>query len=368
MSNWQNFVFPNFSVGQLSMPSSGSSKRAHTTPYKGAPPRKKRRSNARSGCLTEQSYQCGKRVTTKTFDHKIIEASKEANIFRIYGLNSACSLTQSSGFFKLLSAQASAATTLYCPLILFDLTCLNQGVTSPISGYGLTFSNNTSTGQASFTQLPGWSAANYQWQAENIQDPSYDSRSLLGWVSGKFMFYAPSQVPVKVQIDLVQFPEEDVIPGGREPVAGAVPIVPTAANAFWQGMIKEYMWNPLEPGNKGLENKYIKYLQRDSFILDCKTTIENESTHFKKYDWYCKMNRLCNHTWDQQGQMGLADTSFETNTQQTIGTASPYVDPKSRVFLMVRAYSGYQGASAAFNAAYHPSFDLVLRKKVYTTA
>jgi len=369
---YRNDAFINFTEGSRkssAMPSSGRSRR-------GSRPRRSRRAMAAHGCYVYGSKAYGRRLSAAAFRRKIVDYNSTSNVFRLSAIDQTAGLIQHQllngrGFYTMRNAQTAPGAQLEWPVYAFDLTSVpnqyNGVYTYPRTAWKA-YSGSEASGAAINWQsvaAPPNTTSSFQPEACGIE-PSPGERSLLNWVDAKIMFFAPYKIPVRINIDIVQFKHDEVCPGGTY---GESPKTITQPNdvAFWESMMKKYMISPLESGNDRLERKYITYLHRDSFILDCKTSIENEVTHYKQYDLFKRMNRKCTYKWLDPGTMKMNMQAPGTGGVDWIqNAASPNywtVHPKARTFLLIRAFAGQVQNSNVYNADYHPSFDLVLRTK-----
>lgn len=329
-----------------------------------------------SGCLTYRSKNYGRKISRAALRRRLVDYNSTSNIYRIYGIRKdagtpAHELLNSSGTYTLKNCQSAAGTTLSWPLWLFDITSCpnnyNGAYTLPRTAWAVNSATEVSGAAVNFIHLNSPITAGSFDTEQNGITKVPGERSLLDWVDAKFMFYAPLKIPVKICIDIVQFKNDAVMPGGQYGISPFT-MSNAAEVAFWESMMKRFMVSPLETGNRNLENKYIKYLHRDSFTLDCKTTVENEVTHYKQYDLFKRMNRKCSYKWLDPGTMNMVmPTGGGTEATDWItNKASPNywtVMPQARIFLMVRAYAGYVGTSTNMDFNYHPSFDLILKTK-----
>lgn len=350
--------------------------------------RRSRRTNAQMGCYTAEYNKSGYKLSRNQFRNVLVDASKSAYVLRMSGIQKAFQrltigsdtkdLTQSllnyNGFYKMTCAATDTTTPLSLPIWAFDVTSTpnmyNQVLTYPRTAWTLSAANSTKGAAMTWSNPSGAygdTRVQFQFESDSV-NPGPGDKSLLDWFEAKFLFYAPFRIPVRVNIDLVQFKLDSVMPGGHKG-DGSYTMNDSNDVAFWETMMKKYVYSPLESGNPRLESKYIRYLERKSFILDCKTTVENESTHYKQFTYFKRMNKVCKYKWLDPGTMVLRAPTIDGgvgNEDWIQNAQSPNywtVNPNQRTFLLVRAFAGQVSGSTTFDYNFHPSFDLILRTK-----
>jgi len=240
------------------------------------------------------------------------------------------------------------------PCYMYDLTAtpnmVNAAGIFPTIRWTPTFSNPTDVGTVSWTN-------DLQLQTEN-QDTSSQSNSSvyagaseqLNWVQAKMMFYAPLTVPCRFQVDIVQITDTRLVPQ-----TGTVPDG-NFHTAFWQSMLKRFIYSPLETGDPKYR-KYLKVLHTTSFILNPKESTEATNTVFRELNIFKSFNRTCKYDWQDQDRMAMLSQDAQVNFDNNLSTT---VHPRARIFLMIRAQARN---GVAFSTNIHPSFDLMLRKR-----
>lgn len=362
------------------------------------------------GCLTYRRKRSGKRLTKSQKRVRVVNAGLCNNVFRLSGLYKGAqvigpadgnqvtcvgSLVQSSGSYRLVSGVNADPQNPFvvAPVFAFDITSVpntnTNKLTYPITALKLSFASKEKGANFRWT-YPGGSfpvSTSSFFPEQLAYKPIDGARGYLDWLSAKFMFYAPYYVPTRIHVALVRFKENSVTPGGEYGNNQDYVSDPTAI-AFWESFAKKDMVAPIEPGNSHILKKYMKVLWKDSFLLDCKTTVENEITHYKQYDLFKRLNMKCVYDWLDKGVMDLTNATGDGNqagsnwiqngtgipggvgvdgvTQTTVNHFSTTVQTQYRTFLMVHAETATSSLSSNFNAYVHPSFDMVLRKKHVT--
>jgi len=239
------------------------------------------------------------------------------------------------------------------PCYLYDITAtpnmVNGAATFPFIRWVPTFSTPQDTGTITW-------ANDIQLQTENQDTTGAVNSSVfagasdqLNWMQAKMMFYAPLTIPCRFQVDIVQITDTRLVPGSTD--SGT-----QFHAAFWQAMLKRFIYSPLETGDPKYK-KYLKILHSTSFILNPKESTEATNTVFRELNIFKRFNRNCKYDWQDQDRMNMLVQEGQVNTDQTLSTT---VHPRSRIFLMVRAQARN---GTAFSTNIHPSFDIMLRKR-----
>jgi len=282
----------------------------------------------------------------------------KGNVSRtIFGIHTVSRFGGLQGANILSQVQTAPGAVLAAPLHVYDMTaCINTrngAIITPNNYWVLNFSNETTTATASWVNY-GFAGLNMVLEespnassiVQNYPGPS----SVLRWGQARMVFYAPTALPVKINVSIVQFLDEDLVPDNR---TSATTVLNTRSTAWFQGYMKKKMFSPIETEQAG-GFKGIKTLHSETFILNPKETTENEATRYKQLDIFKWFNRDCDYLWDQTVQ--TSDASSVPGLQN--GGSQNTVHPKKRIFLMI---NGQAGLSTVNTATVHPSYDLVIR-------
>lgn len=270
----------------------------------------------------------------------------------LYGVSAYNQFAGATGTTQLQNISASSTTgTLNAPCHLWEITSapnvINGTVTNPNVMWTLQFTNPTNTGTVN------WIANNplAVYNADNIST-SFNTYPMgndtLDWVKFKSLFYCPTSIPTRVQIDIIQLKDTRLNPDTTNTSA--------FATAFWQSMIKRFAYSPMESGNTKY-SKYLTVLHSQSFIMHPKETTENVSTTYKEVQIFKRMNRRCTYDWQDQDSMTLLGQETQQNSPALLSTQ---VHPRARVYIMVRAQANN---ATAFDASKMPSYDFTLNMK-----
>lgn len=340
------------------------------------------------GCYTAKYVNRGYRLSARRFRNKLVDTSRVTSTLRISGMSETStlattgksithSLARPGGYYTLPAYEHPTTKQVVLPVFAIDVTTVpNQSLNVAQSQY------TPAVYRAKLTTIA--KGSNISWYPLDAANPFDTTQTFnyergfgntdvgpkcnLNWIQAKFLFYPAKKMPGRINLDLVTFKEDSVMPcpEGVENV-----ISDSAPKAFWESMLKKYYSSPLEQGNTVLENKFIRYLWRDSITIDCKTTVENEQNHVRHYNLFKRLNRVCRYDWGDTGTMnavgdglggGEAGQDWITNPDVYNRTQ---VKPGERVFLLIRAFSGMMtGANATVDQDWHPSFDMVLRKSI----
>lgn len=354
--------------------------------------RRRRMNNDVGGCYTKQTWSIGTKLPRPVYRKKLLDTGRISNIFRVSGqtqnfqtdgaLKIRNAIAQPYGFYPLTCGQTGTGAPLIAPIYAIDLTSVPNGgstgtasVAYPNSLWRMNYATEIKGSNITWTTFNSPPASSASFYPENVQTNFQPGpRDILDWVQAKFLFYPATLVPTRINVDIVTFNDDVVVPGGINATSGTT-VTDSYAKAFWESMMKKYMFSPLENGNSNLEKKFVTYLDRKEIILDCKTNIENEKNHIRQLNIFKRMDRVCVYNWGDTGVMNARPLDSATPQVDQPGTAGEdwitnnavtnqnTVRPGVRVFMLIRAFAGQVQGSADFNAKYHPSFDMVCRVK-----
>lgn len=256
-----------------------------------------------------------------------------------------------NGPLGLLNVSTTPTTgVLTAPMHLWDLTAapnvVNGTVTLPVIQWVPTWGTPAAGASFIWQNSQNFTVENSD-QAATITSQYPNGSDTLNWIQAKMLFYCPTTLPCRYQIDVVQFKDTRLVP---DSVTGTNQF----ASAFYQAMLKRFMYSPLETGNSRYQ-KYLKVLHTQTFILNPKESTEAVNTIFREVNIFMRLNRRCTYDWSDQNNMALTGAGGQTNTDVAVKTT---VHPRARIFLMIRAQSPN---ASAFLSTIHPSYDIVLR-------
>lgn len=255
-----------------------------------------------------------------------------------------------TGNIGLLNVSPTTSTgPFYVPMNLWELTSapnvVNGTITYPAIRWSPYFSTPLSSGTLSWQQDGTMAIENSDNPASYVQNmPSGSSH--LNWIKAKMLFYAPTTLPCRYQIDIVQFKDSRLVPDPNN--------VSDFARSFYQAMIKRFAYSPLEDGDVKYQ-KYLKVLYTNSFILNPKESTESVNTILRQVDIFLRLNRRCTYDWEATDGMNVLTLDGQVNVGQNNKTQ---VHPRARIFMIIRAQSRND---VAYSATIHPSYELVLK-------
>lgn len=270
--------------------------------------------------------------------------------------------TYSSGFGStFLSNNATdSASVLTCPCHIYDITAAPNTVgngttiTNPLFRYIPTFSNNTSSGVLSWnldTVLATQQGTGPQ-NGSTVNAPV--EKSMLDYLNAKFLFYAPTALPVRIDVKIFQITDERLIPAFDGQTTDD-----TFATAFYQGMLKRYMFNPLETGAPDYHGNF-KVMASRTLYFQPKESTESVTTKMKQMDIFMRFNRLCNYRWRQRDKMAMLQDDPQQNDNGSLMFENT-VHPRARIFLGIFAQAG--ASTTADQTTVHPSYDFKIQMK-----
>lgn len=337
-----------------------------------------RESSSSSGkfCVARQTrddyqrlkYTYGRRIPNRRFINRALNAAKAHHTFQLsnygqWGVNGG-QVALANGRWN--SAGAPFDSALELPCHLYDITAVCQSTdaglwTYPIQGYRLMFENNSESAMPEWWTIsrafdipglsnpraPGTGSYDPQTSVELIDDSSPEIRtgthltnigkgvqstSFISGVSAKMLFYGAQSNTTKYRVDLVWL-HEDVQPH----------VQTNTSRGFWQTMMKQYCWNPLEQGYSPMLKKYMRI--KKSMVIYSEAPETNETLTIrrqKQVDFYARINRMMKYEWSEDpdpfplNAAGGPQNAISSSTPAELGP-STHVHPNKRLFLMIRA-------------------------------
>jgi hypothetical protein len=321
----------------------------------------------------------GKRATIAALTRKATRMNLNTTVYSIYNYGP---WNRGSGNLMIRSNQSGAAgTDLIQPIHLWELNGVPQGqaadIKFPAAFYELGFNNETSSGAVKWythvnnaattatglDQSAGLFSPNYNphltytdkikdLNLQNYQGPGTDD--ILEKVRCTMVLNGPQQRSTKWCIQIVQLSEE-VTPGIGDATSNE-------NTAFWQAMARPYGFSPLETGPRKELRKNIKVLKTVEYIMDSPESNEDHLTsRMRHVDFSMYFNRKQSYRWGRINDLTNMNVQDVPN-DQIFGpnVFSTKVEPKARIYLMIRALCQYQGPNVAPTNAVYPSYDIKL--------
>lgn len=270
-----------------------------------------------------------------------------------------------SGVDTLQNTQTALGAQLTVPCILYDMTSspnvINNTVTQPFTCWTVNFSNETDSANLVWQENAArrW-AVNQATEVFNGTGIYPQGQSQLEHINARFIFYAPTALPTRIQVELIQLKDQRLHP---TQAAGGSTVTDSFATAFWQYMTKPFAFSQIERQNPQYKRFY-RVLQRKTIYMDPKETTESSSTRYAELNMFMKLYRKCNYRWQHSDKVGMVGA----DTQLTFDTANnTTVHPNARLYLMVRGISGRVVGGGGYSATANPSFDSYFRA-VHTVA
>jgi len=349
------------------------------------PPRRRRRRQQEmygQGTLTRSKRTYGRRVKpgTNKYARIVTRATTQKTTWGCDNYGDYGGLTGeirlSNWNFPGTAGPPAVAAAYYLPVHLWDITaCPNNingtfrgaqsgaelALTSPFSTAGLDWRNLGNP--ISRINVPHTAAS-----TANVPN----ANSLLRGVSAKFLFYAPTTIPTRITISMIQIldprycppksSDGTVLDVGQSQTTGTTlpPGFSQEATvvAFWQSIAQAFAKNPVVHGNGNLTNKYMKIIKKHSFILNPKETTDNTSTTYHQYTFYHRFSRRMKYNWADDATL----TNMQNDDGQMINSSDNKccVEPRARYYLMVTGDSVYNAGEVEV-ASGAPTYDLSMR-------
>lgn len=360
--------------------------------------RVKRRPQAAGGGATRQltyeKRQYGRRPKSNLKQaFKILNSTTDSYILRWSRINDMRSADTPNGALTLANQQydytisGTNYSDMRYPVHLYDLTsCINAssgGIESAAHpAFELCRVKNASDaffGGFEFRRLMGrapngndYSAWNKQ-VVESFYEGTPGQRSILEWVDIKMMMYGTRKMPTKYYLDLVQFDELMDDPHHNLTLSNVSSTGKDQDEALYTYLTKPLIYNPISDTSIPSRKRY-RILQSwtHEFNPDESTNLDIAPAQ-KVFKCFKRFNRTCKWDWNPHVQVDQSDVARELgdNYDININQNETIVDPKARIYLMVRAanwnrqsaYSGGTTWNKPANIDYDPSYDINLKVK-----
>lgn len=277
----------------------------------------------------------------------------------------------------------AAVNTQRVPVHVFDVSSFqNNGagtITFAAPGASLAFSDSAAI---VWEQLTGQDAGGLDRTTWNPEDtPGTVSggannplrRDIWNYINVRMNLYGTVQRPTKYKIQLVQFKQDHLVPSGA-PAGNDLQTgtaLYTEAQDFWTYMAKPYTFSNLNDQPPQHANQ-MKVLKAWDFIINPPETTETLSStpHFKECNIFMRMNKLQRYDTQPKQPLPTSQAYDRADYTQLNADVRPYVQPKDRVYLIIRALAASGIATALtptvnrvnlFDANYHPSYDIVMK-------
>lgn len=279
----------------------------------------------------------------------------------VYGMQNWSSFGGTYGAVPIINYYDSVTTRYTMPIHLYDLTCAPNNVGGTFQtaqcGYQLTATTNATSGAVTTWRALG--------NAVDIVRSSHTSTSaagvpncssLLRGASIKLLLYAPTAIPIKYVIQLVQFTDETFAPASGV-ASGSVAdasvwsaegtaLKTNAATetSYWLNKVQPYAKSPVVHQFKEGVSK-MKVLYSKSIVMNPKETTEVANTKYHQFNLFKAFNKQCTYAYESNTQWNVLDNSTEV-TETADNKCS--VHPTKRIYLMIRSMANYGTSAAVF--------------------
>lgn len=342
--------------------------------------------------LTYDRAKCGKKLTRTDRVSKLVNSHTFDVIERFQNITN---LSSGSGAYS-LNWDDSGANQNSLPMYLFDLTCLPNKIGDNVTtSYPQPFTrlyrnklNATLTAGAYYTNIVAGRNADdagdsYLWQAE--REPSLftnraHERALIEWCNLRFVLYGARKNPSWIKLQIVQFVEEDQVPGGYSTDPA---IVSTEAGRIlnvtdpnynrwqttWQGAVDQLTGSTI--GIRDLKEQKLKLRVKFSKMYKFNPTMTTESDvsgHQVSVNFNYAMNKVCSYVEDPRAHTEVSPVEEVNPNEFPVydqHVYSSHTAPKGREFLMITGYTGkpVSAYGTGIDADFAPSFDMAIRRK-----
>lgn len=356
--------------------------------------------NPHGGEHIETKAKSGRKMKRSKLTYKMALVASEKNIDRYQAITYP---KANMGFYLMdrqtNTNQATGAVLENMPLYLFELGTFGQNVAATAGAAGWRLQITTSpTGTAPMTRHYSFTTLTSQTVNANTLNPGgyylEDSntnykhrRALFEWSDIRIEFIAPSAVPTKLYLEIVQFKEDGLLPDVDSNTIG----MPSAATSptpqqkimdyFYDNLTSKLVNGPLWVNNPGLNlKKYMKVLYRKSISCDAQQFDRSTITALSGQERVIKIFKYFNRVMQFDRTAGNALPTLTASTaaapleiplsvQQVIGGQLTATElGNRRIFLMLRAENSYTSPnSESLRPGICPSFDILIRNKMVTS-
>lgn len=316
---------------------------------------------------------------------QMVRACMEPQWYRVQGLSQ---YDTSTGFYPLANRYDTTNGRHLCPAHVWDITSLinigasGTGSQNVNTGAGLGFTG-TNANSASLNFELGSQAAdgtyraypNTSWILENVTG-GYDDfakrKCIHNWSHIKLNLYGVRKRATKFMVQLVMV---------KDDTADFFAADSQQKRKLVDALIRPLIYNNLNAGDPQTLKNELKVLK--TYEVTVAPTLTDEyggssaTPHIQTVNWFIEHNRLRRYDWTRANT--AANDQSASFDQQTVAGAQCRVEPKKRVYLLIRALSPERRSDTAANwapAGYmemaqadpisEPSYDLVLRNKYST--
>lgn len=284
-------------------------------------------------------------------------------VYRFQGVKQLATTPPHVGYAGLEYYDAGAITNF--PLHIYDLTqCVNNNNGNIITGRpGYVLRVNDTTGGIEFANLTGQNNAGVgSTELQTEYNPSFGypfDRSILKWVQIKLNLHGCVQKPTKFEITLCQLNEQVQTTG----MGGSFSGTGNIQLGFWQSLIRNMTHNNLDTTQYPEVKRSLRVWKRFTYVIQPTSSSENDSApHQKVVNYFFRMNRRMRYDWQQTQKNILTPANMEANGWEVMNNENNAgVDPKARVFLMIRALNTVKLATAPTDSSTTPSYDFIMR-------
>lgn len=316
---------------------------------------------------------------------QMVRACMEPQWYRLQGLSQ---YDTSTGFYPLANRYDTTNVRHLCPAHVWDITSLinigpsgtgtaNVNAGTALGFQGLDANSATLNYELSSQSADGNTRAypNTTWIAENTTG-GYDDlakrKCIHDWTHIKMNLYGVRKRATKFSVQLVMVKDDTADFFGPDTVQ---------KRKLVDALIRPLIYNNLNSGDPQTLKQELKVLKTYEVTV-APTTLDDYGgsgavPHIQTVNWFIQHNRLRRYDWDR--------STTPTNDQvpafdsKTVAGHQCRVEPKKRVYLLIRALSpdrrgdsaanwaplGYMEMAQA-NPVSEPSYDLVLRNKFST--
>lgn len=367
--------------------------RARAPPLAGERPLKKKAKTSvdPSGSyvqLRRERATSGKEIGTVDALSKLLHAHCNPRIDRFQNVTN---INNGAGAYPL--TYVGNATVRAFPYYMFDLTSIGNRI-GPTTDYAdpypfMRLLREVTSGRYYWGTEQGRThtdAVSPVWQLERYSNQTTtraEERSFLEWFDIKMVLYGARACPMKIDVGVVQFTDEEMVPRcvgtigasadqNIEPDTSNYPnLVPPVTGPYnrwqmgWQGVTDSLVGSTISQRNLSEVSNFMKYKFRKIFTFNPTGAEETDATgHQVEFRFKYLMNKVCDYVTNPTDWVDVATTD-EGNPNIwpvfEVHKLSAVPPPKGREFLVIKAFTpDYNPEDPNAKAG---SFDLMVRRK-----
>jgi len=269
----------------------------------------------------------GRRLPKRRLGDTLVDQSMVSNVWYYKSLDG--DFDGDQGRNVLSKVQATAGSTVWYPLYLYNLTAIQQGG-DPVHPFYRLY--GTSTGSCRWVKRSGQDengSANQALQARTVggtptQMPIQE-KSFLDWARMRFTFYGAKNRPMQVRLRLVRFKDECMQPENCTTSAMVPATEEYQKNSAWYTYMKSLVSHPIAGGSCPVLNKMMTIVASKTFNFQPSNTTDSDpDPEHKTVDWFRRVSARLDYKGQAQNMVHLNNTGVNDGLQTAVDVGSAY--------------------------------------------